>query len=556
MEPQQAAYEITRLYLNDLQQSRCGEPKLISYLLGVNRARDLKVLATASSLFEPEYHTGFDLKILLQVEAFFKKNANFSEDARCEKAALESFLDSEKRCRITNKRLDWFYEHSGRLPPDLRRFISRMEVWIDKVLGPWDRFLGEIPRRLRLTDGATYSTPRSRSTPYLKLARRVDVTEGAIPLIQATANLFGYRPPKLSVCQENRVQFVPKNWKTFRTIACEPTGTLPFQLAFDEFVKERLLPYGIDLSDQSRNQRMAFEASVGKRYATLDLSAASDTVSYNVVAWLLPVPYFDYLDRLRASRYKCGSLTGEYGKFSSMGNGATFALETLIFAAACHAVGSKDFSVYGDDIIISREHSGDLIRLLKFLGFVVNQEKSHVSGSYHESCGEHWFNGVSMTPFFLRGFTRVKPDMCHIVNGLCAIATPGGGLWTFLKDFVSREKLPLVPYNDSSTSGVFIDVHQSYKSKLIRTSRDRPYSLFFEGYTSKSKELVISDSRTLFLWYLDAYRIKSPLELLTARIRSRIALPTHKYKRTRVSWFPPARATPLHLYWWTEHLMS
>lgn len=555
MNPQQMSYEIARLHLDDLLQSRCGDEALLKRLHGFVRARRLKELATASSLFEPEYHTGFDLRNLLQVEAFFKKNAAFVSSDECSAAALASFLDAERSCRITNRRLSWYYQHLGRLDPAMRRYLERMEVWIDETLGPWESFLGEIPRRLRLTDGATYATPRSKSVPFLKLQRVIDTTEGAIPLIRATADLFGYRGPRLRVCQENRVEFVPKNWKTHRTIACEPTGTLPYQLAFDSFAKDKLRRRRINLSDQSRNQRYARDASQSDKYSTLDLSAASDTVSYDVVAWLFPVPFFDYLDRIRAPRYKCGSLTGEYAKFSSMGNGSTFVIETLIFAAACAAVGSRDYTVYGDDIIITRQHSGELIRLLKFLGFKVNADKSHTSGPYHESCGEHWFNGSSVTPFFIRGEFGKKPDLCHLVNGLAEIAVPGGGLWRYLVTLVKEQRLPLVPFNESSTSGVFIDIPTSYATKALRYDR-KMHRLIFSGFISKGRDLHIFDSRTLFLWYLDAYRIPAPKVLKEARIRSRITLSTHKFKRSRVSWFAPARATPLHLYWWTEHLTA
>jgi hypothetical protein len=97
---------------------------------------------------------------------------------------------------------------------------------------------------------------------------------------------------------------VPKNWKTFRTIACEPDGALPFQLAFDTFAKRRLRARGINLSDQSRNQLLAKEGSINGSLATIDLSSASDTVAFNTVALLFPTEWFDVLNAFRSTHWR------------------------------------------------------------------------------------------------------------------------------------------------------------------------------------------------------------------------------------------------------------
>jgi hypothetical protein len=60
-----------------------------------------------------------------------------------------------------------------------------------------------------------------------------------------------------------------------------------------------------------------------------------------------------------------------------MGNGYTFTIETLVFAAICKSIGSRQFSVYGDDIIIETELYEPLVEMLSYLGFEVNKEKSH-----------------------------------------------------------------------------------------------------------------------------------------------------------------------------------
>jgi hypothetical protein len=223
--------------------------------------------------------------------------------------------------------------------------------------------------------------------PFRKVKEQGTTTPGLVPYCEALGKYYGQNDLSVIPSNVNRVEFVPKSWKTDRTIACEPEWALPLQLAFDSYVKRRLRKRGIDLSDQTRNQRLAYEGSISNNYSTIDLSAASDTVSYNTVAWLLPRPWFLYLARARSSFGRV-SLNGDYikyAKFSSMGNGATFCLETLIFASACYAVGSRTFSVYGDDIIIEPKHVPDLLALLAFLGFSVNREKSHIDGPFLKS---------------------------------------------------------------------------------------------------------------------------------------------------------------------------
>jgi hypothetical protein len=96
-----------------------------------------------------------------------------------------------------------------------------------------------------------------------------------------------------------------------------------------------------------------------------------------------------------------GNTTVEYEKISSMGNGATFELETAIFWAISSSV-AGDSVVYGDDIIVPTEHAPEVIELLEFCGFKCNPKKTFVSGPFRESCGGHYFQGVDVTPPYFR----------------------------------------------------------------------------------------------------------------------------------------------------------
>jgi hypothetical protein len=514
----------------------------------------------------------------MQIESFFKKNDVFTDSIVAKEAALATFERGERICRIANKRLDYYYTERGRLDPDLSSQMSRMEAYIRDLLGSYEVFLEELPHLIRFTSGATSKGSRRESLPTLKIHKNLGCSTRALPYVTAIAKFFGYGDfLRGDVHDWNRVETVPKNWKTDRTIACEPGGNIPLQLAFDSYCKRKLRKWNIDLSDQSLNQELARRSSLDDSLATIDLSMASDTLSYNTVAWLLPDQWFKYLDDIRSPLGKLSGSVSRYAKFSSMGNGATFALETLVFAAACKAVGSKAFSVYGDDIIIEKELANELIKLLKFLGFSVNLDKSYLSGPFKESCGTNWYEGVDITPFYWRTIDDRKATWCHNINGLVGISVPRGELWKYILQLKEELKLPLVPFNEDSMSGIWISVPMAYRLGLIRTKH---WIQYFKAYKPEGKTRILADSRSLFLTYLDKFVRRGPRESLftiqgnlpfllgrkavevgellnyeAGTERSRVPILRHRYVRKWVHWQVPVAATPDHLYWWSEDLV-
>ena len=555
------AYSITSAYVRD--NKAMLEPYMET-LTGWIRSRNLKGLASCTSILPKALSSGETYKCLMQIEAFFKKNKIYST-ASCEDAAFASFKRGELICKITNKRLDHYMLNRDRLDPDVDLWVARMERWISSTLGNYKTFLTALPKEVRVTAGATSTRSRRQAKPHTKVGARQTCTPSAFKYLSALASFWGCEAPVLKRTIWNRVELVPKNWKTHRTIACEPEGNIPLQLAFDSYVKRRLRIRGIDLRDQSRNQQLAFESSISGRNATIDLSMASDTVSYNVVAALFPSEWFYYLCDVRSPCYRDGSgKIVKYEKFSSMGNGSTFCVETLIFAAACYAVGSKTYSVYGDDIIIEAELVENLLRLMRFLGFMINQDKSHVTGPFRESCGVNAYLGKDVTPFYLRDINKLKANWCHIVNGLASIALPGGELEDLLIDIVNEKRLPLVPFNECTMTGVHVDVGTAYSKGLLKAggspSRRRdPQSIYYKCFVAQVKQERNHRSRTHFLWHLMAYgrtdavdvsRGREPLE------SSWVPMSSHKYVRKWVYWFPPVVGTPLHLYRWSDRLLA
>lgn len=188
----------------------------------------------------------------------------------------------------------------------------------------------------------------------------------------------------------------------------------------------------VNLSSQTLNQRLACLGSLTNDLATMDLEGASDTISRELVRELLPEDWFEWLDLARSHE---GSLDGEsirYEKFSSMGNGATFDLESLIFfslaTAVCELRGYNSFwvNVFGDDIVVPSGIYDDLSKVFDQLGFIVNLEKSFHDSPFRESCGHDYLKGVQVRPVYLKNIPTNELDWLVIANQLRKLAHQWG----------------------------------------------------------------------------------------------------------------------------------
>jgi hypothetical protein len=500
---------------------------------GYIRARDLPRLADLGQFLDAPYSNGEEVWstiVLRQIASLFKKNDAFVDQRRCSDQAQKNFELGERICRITNRRLDYYHERPERLPGKIREWLVSMEQDIASLLGDVRECGFVFSDHMRLTSGATQDRSRPRSLPFLKVSGRLKAPFAALPYIGRVLLDWGINLSDLlfTATSRNVISLVPKNWKTHRTIAKEPTHALPFQLALDSFLKRKLRKWGIDLSSQKMNQELARIGSIDGTFATIDLRMASDLVSYNLVAWLLSSDWFRVFDAFRSSSYSGSLGYGSYAKFSSMGNGYTFTLETLFFTAACRAVGSQRYSVYGDDIILESHLVPDLVQLLRFIGFTINEEKSfsNPESRFRESCGCDYYKGQLVTPFYLREcpLETDKSGWSHVVNGLIA-CTPPGPLWDWLTEKCVTLKLRLVPFNTDTRSGVFITPHRAWATKKI-TVDSRPYKPrpkkakgfvgptraienpdyghpVFDGYGVVSERRKTLGWRSLLLWHME-----------------------------------------------------
>jgi len=226
----------------------------------------------------------------------------------------------------------------------------------------------------------------------------------------------------------NVIVTVPKNSKTDRVIAIEPGINLFFQKSIGSMIRRRLRRQGVDLNSQTRNQELARRSSHDDSLATVDFSSASDSISKSVVEELIP---HRWLTILKATRSTIGMDAGKvlvWNKFSSMGNGYTFELESLIFYAAAVAVcemlhqSTTDVSVFGDDVIIPSSCYKLFSSFCAFLGFRVNQQKSFSEGCFRESCGSHYYDSLDCKPIFLKGKLHNVQALYKLANNIRNLA--------------------------------------------------------------------------------------------------------------------------------------
>jgi len=356
----------------------------------------------------------FEVSNERQALAFYAKSEFLDVGFNRAQRAFDKFVEAEAKCRETNLIFRAWTRGDLKFHPDVESVFYRAAKNIQRALG-------EVPEleqlRLRFGPGATTRTKRREASARSKLSTPVACSEDLVPYVADVlaemplwSNFLGGLPledqdnnPLVQVHVEpGKLGFVPKNAKTDRSIVTEPSLNGMVQLGIGGFIADRLRAFGVDLRDQTRNQRLALEGSLTGALATLDLSSASDTVSLELVFHLLPIDWALFLTRFRSGTvtYKGDNLKLE--KFSSMGNGYTFALESLIFWGLTKACCDSDetFSIYGDDIICPTHRVELVSRVLSAAGFSLNREKSFTTGCFRESCGADYFRGFDVRPCY------------------------------------------------------------------------------------------------------------------------------------------------------------
>jgi hypothetical protein len=435
------------------------------------------------------YCTANDYAKSAAATSFLRKCEDLPTSFDRRKVALENWWKGERSCFLSNRRLEPYVNHilyrfDGEVVGDYslladRRVIKagdfdgvdpRMVEFFRSVRKTILQWIGFAPNKVtlgRFGPGATFSDRGKLTTipdkmsshpSFTRLSRRHLPTWARTRWGSACA--VQRRSP--SVERGNRFSTAPKDATKFRAIASEPSINIFFQLGLGTELRKALgriggrLRPGIDLdSGQEVHRRVACEASRDGSMATLDLRNASDSVSVNLVRLLLPRRWVEALESLRSPFTQVDGRWVMLEKFSSMGNGYTFELETLIFTALAYEALTyadflprigKDVYVYGDDIIVPRDGVKSVVAVLRYCGFELNPEKSFSDGDFRESCGGDYFAGVPVRPFFLKEQPYEPQHWIVIANGLRALsanlASPHGFAMVQRAWFYCLDQLP------------------------------------------------------------------------------------------------------------------
>jgi hypothetical protein len=387
--------------------SRSG--RFSNELLHLVKSEDFQDLCAYSI----DYHPGDsvrDLRYARQCLSLFSKDADL-RIGDPEAVAWGNFRSSEAINKYTNMAFHRVYE-SGKL------FTCDQGIIFD-VGRKITSILGDCPLLENLDIGfgpGANTTIRKITNARSKLdAPLVCSSDMQAFFEKEFANLC----PMWSQANEKRpvtigkgeLSFVDKNALSKRSIIIEPILNTLFQKGVGREMKKLLLKAGCNLYDQTKNQRLARKGSIDGTVVTVDIKQASNSLATLVVFFLIQNPeWFYLLESFRTSEIVYRGENRTLEMFSSMGNGFTFELESLIFYAIALVVADRNgvsradqsalVSVYGDDIIVPVNCYPDLIAALHLFGFEINTSKSFASGPFRESCGSDYFLGQNVRPFY------------------------------------------------------------------------------------------------------------------------------------------------------------
>ncbi len=389
-------------------------------------------------LYPGDYGCAESYFLAAQSHALLKKLTCIPTSGASErrKKCVEKWWASEHACAKTNLRLDPFLRNELNHSDD-----ERIYGFIDRVRKNVVEILGESPPPTwegRFGPGATVSDNSAHTTVPDKTSSTPTLTPNALyHLVPWSGTQWATSVVSLGKAPEivrgNGFFTVPKDALIDRPCAKEPSLNGFFQLGLGALMKRRLGKAGLDLRHGKEiHVQAAQAASFNGLNATIDLSSASDTVSRNLVKLLLPYRWFQALDSLRSPFTVIDSDVVRLEKFSSMGNGFTFELETVLFASIVQAccpgsILGVDVLVFGDDIIVPSSSYCECVAALRFFGFSPNPKKSFSTGPFRESCGGDFFQGVAVRPHFQEIIPNEPQHYLSLANGLRRSGMREGG---------------------------------------------------------------------------------------------------------------------------------
>lgn len=417
----------------------CREAGTPLALAAYHRFKNGDYAALVSMTAEPHFYEWngrtADYELDCQVVCFFKKYVDFPIVVDREGAAHDKWVLAEEKCHAVNEKFRRRWSGQSVERHDVEEVFHFARCKIRALLGSiCESDMAVIRANGRHGPGADTAVSRRQASVYLKYQTDGEITAACV---DAYDKVFGCADPDLrndlahdaKLTCASKLSFVPKTALIDRAICVEPRWNLYLQLGIGALIEKRLRLAGMDLRSQQRNQSLA-RVAITENLATVDLSSASDSIAVNLVIDMLDGCDPLWLDLLLSTRTPYTVYRGKrirLEKISSMGNGFTFPLETLIFYAFAYAArkcarASGPIGVYGDDIILPRKAASLLYEALEAFGFSVNTSKSFANGSFYESCGADFMSGREVRPFYLKSRIDSLPELMRFHNSIIAWA--------------------------------------------------------------------------------------------------------------------------------------
>jgi hypothetical protein len=376
-----------------------------------------------------------------------ERNENLGVDRKVvsedrERRAMSEFVQCEQDVRAADARLDPeflrdFKRMSAMLFGDLFSKVDRDVYWGRNVPkhGP-----GTVADRLSSNAKWDQRTWTARLSKVFDPASVLYPNGHFVDRMDEDLNIL---EPEAEI--PVRVITVPKTLKTPRIIAIEPAVMQYMQQAvlrniLSAIKEDGFLHRVVGFDDQDPNRELAREGSHSGDLATLDLSEASDRVSnQHVLAMLEDWPHL--CEAVQSTRSRKADVPGHgvlrLAKFASMGSALCFPIEAMVFLTVIFLGIERESStllsrdalikryrervrVFGDDLIVPREHVLSVVDELETFGFRVNISKSFWTGRFRESCGREYYDGQDVSVVKVR---EVLPTRRQNASGVISAAS-------------------------------------------------------------------------------------------------------------------------------------
>ncbi len=470
---------------------------------------DPDVLATLleqdlDSSFQQDEISNFRKSVLKKT--LLKKYVSQNNQASLDRPAIDSFIARNEAV-----------ENHFAVPAEYSDLIAMVKSRLDKLLIK-TVFVENVPvrhslinygsclskgrtgpgasRGTRSTDfvGKMFASKLTYTDSFLYYFYKSQLSDRWLAAENTRSELYGEE-----VVSGSKISTVPKDSTRNRCICTEPTLNMYYQLGAGEVINSVLRrSYFLDLSTQPDiNKRLALLGSIDGSNATLDLKDASDSIAYAFCQAVMPHEALQVLNKIRSKKFVDGVHEHNFNIISSMGNGFTFSLMTLLLTVMldCYlkAQGSQYVplrdGVFGDDIILPARYAEGFTLFLAACGFTTNLEKSFLTGFFRESCGGDYYRGHNVRGIYLK-VIRDEADCYSIFNRLSRWSVLNNIYLVRSLRYIKRlVVLRPIPFDESDDAGIKIPA-----AHLTSPKRDNNGALIYRPLIVRTDHYVIGDS--------------------------------------------------------------